>query len=298
MAEVLKELSDALAAAVESAGPSIVRVEARHRLPATGIVWSADGVVVTSNHVVERDENINVGLPNGETVSATLVGRDPSTDLAVLRAKGSGLTVPTWAEPETYKVGHLVLALGRPGPKVLATMGIVSALDGDWQTHGGGQIDHYVQTDVVMYPGFSGGPLVDPQRRILGMNTSALMRGVSLTVPAPTLRRVVETLLSHGKMRRGYLGIGAQPVRLPEPLGKELGQEVALLLMTVEPNSPAEKGGLLLGDVLTGVNGRPVQRVDELLSLLGGDVVGKSLPMRVVRGGQVITVNVTIGERS
>ena len=160
MADVLQGLSDDLAGAVETAGQSIVRVEGRRRQSGSGIVWSADGLIVTAHHVVERDENITVGLPDGKTVSASLAGRDPTTDIAILKAETSGLTPANWLDIGSVKVGHLVLALGRPEAAVQATLGVISALDKEWRTHAGGRIDSYVQTDVVMYPGFSGGPLV------------------------------------------------------------------------------------------------------------------------------------------
>lgn len=297
MAQVLKSLSDALAATVEAAGSGVVRVDARRRLPASGIVWSSEGVIVTAHHVVERDDNIGIGLPRNETVSASLVGRDPSTDLAVLRVEGADLTPPTWAEPESLNVGHLVLGLGRPGRTVQATLGIVSALDEGWRTPAGGRVEPYLQTDLVMYPGFSGGPLVDVNGGVLGLNTSALLRGISLSVPTPTVRQVVETLLAHGRVRRGYLGVGAQPVRLPAALADQLGQETGLLLVSVEPEGPADHAGLTLGDAIVALDGQPVRHMDELLALLGGDRVGASLPIRIVRGGQVQELTVAIGER-
>lgn len=297
MTEVLKDLSDSLAAAVEAAGPGIVRVEARRRLPASGIVWSADGVIVTAHHVVERDENIEVGLSGGETVPATLVGRDPTVDLAVLRVEASDLTPLDWAAPEDLRAGHLVLALGRPGRTVQATLGVVSALGDSWRTPAGGQLDRYLQTDVVMYPGFSGGPLVDVNGQGLGLTTSALLRGVSLALPATSLRQGVETLLTHGRVRRGYLGVGAQPARLPAALEEQLGQETGLLLVSVEPDSPADDAGLLLGDTIVALDGETVRQLDDLLALLSGDRVGKSVPIQVVRGGQVQQLTVTVGER-
>jgi S1-C subfamily serine protease len=298
MTQVLPNLSEALAATVEAAGAGVVRVEARRRLPASGIVWSPDGVIVTAHHVVEWDENISVGLPDGQTVPGTLVGRDPTTDLAVLRAQATGLTPPAWAEPDDLRVGHLVLALGRPGRTVQATLGIVSALGESWRTPAGGRLDRYLQTDVVMYPGFSGGPLVDAAGGVLGLNTSALLRGISLAVPTPTLHRVVETLLAHGRVRRGYLGVGAQSVRLPAALGERLGQETGVLLVSVESGSPAEQGGLLLGDTIVTLDGQPVRHMDDLLALLSSDRVGAAVPVRVVRGGQVQELTVTIGEHS
>ncbi len=294
---VLQQLSNDLAATVEAAAPGIVRVEGRQRMPATGIVWSADGVIVTAHHVVTRDDELAVGLPNGDRVSASLVGRDPSTDLAVLRADASGLQPPQWADAGTLAVGQLVLALGRPGHTVQATLGVISALGKAWRTPTGGEIDHYLQTDVVMYPGFSGGPLVGAAGVMLGLNTSALLNGISVTVPGSTLRSVVTTLLEHGHVRRGYLGVGAQPVRLPDGLAALLEQETALLLITVEADSPAASGGLLMGDTIVGLDGERVRHMDDLQALLSGSRVGQTVPVKIVRGGQVQEFRVTIGER-
>jgi S1-C subfamily serine protease len=294
---VLNELSDAMAAAVEAAGASIVRVEGRKRMSATGMVWNSDGVIVTASHVVTRDEDVHIGLPNGETVSASLVGRDPTTDVAVLRADAKGLSVPNWAGGDSLKVGHLVLALGRPGQNVLATLGVVSSLGEEWRTPAGGKLDYYLQTDVTMYPGFSGGPLVGVGGEIYGLNSSTILRGVSITIPTNTIAPIVDTLLKHGKVRRGYLGVGSQPVRLPATLEQQLGQETGLLLVAVEPNSPAEKGGLLIGDILVALDGEPVRVPDELLAGLTGDKVGGQVKLKLVRGGQLQEATVTVGER-
>jgi S1-C subfamily serine protease len=271
-------------------------VEGRRRLPASGIVWSDDEIVVTAHHVVERDDRIGVGLSDGKQVEAELVGRDPTTDLAVLRVEGAQPSSSTTAQADDLSVGHLVLALGRPGRTVQATLGIVSALGTSWRTAAGGTIDRYLQTDVVMYPGFSGGPLVDSDGKVLGLNTSAL-RGVSLTIPSLTVDRVVESILSHGRVQRGYLGVGVQPVNLPEALAEELGQETGLILISVEPGSPAEAGGLTLGDTLLSVHGEPVQRLDDLLSLLSGELVGEEVLIRILRGGEAGEQKVVVGER-
>lgn len=295
--EVLRSLSDALASTVEAAGPAVVRLEARPRLPASGIVWSADGIIVTAHHVVERDEKIRIGLADGRTCPAVLIGRDPTTDLAVLRADAGPLNAATWAPTDELGVGHLVLALGRPGETVQATLGIVSALGKSWRTPAGGEVDRYLQTDLVMYPGFSGGPLVDAGGRVVGVNTSALLRGVSLALPVATVRGVVETLLAHGRVRRGYLGVGIQPVRLPSGLAQEVGQETGLLLVQVRPESPGEQAGLLLGDTIVTLDGQPVPHHDALLALLSGSRVGTIVPVRIVRAGQVQDLSVTIGER-
>jgi len=297
MSEILENLSKGLADTVEAASAGVVRVEARRRLPATGVVWSADGLIVTTHHVVERDENITIGFANGETAAATLVGRDPSTDLALLRVQKNGLKALPQAAFDTLRVGHLVLGLGRPGSSVLASLGIVSALEPTEHPRGGSQLDHYLQTSVTMYPGFSGGPLLDMSGKVLGVNTSA-MRGVSLTIPVPTITRVSDALLRHGKVSQGYLGVGAQPVRLSDAIKAQVNQETGLLLASIEPASPADKGGLLVGDILVTFDGVALNQLDDLLGQLGGNRVGATVPIQIVRGGQAQEVKVTIGERA
>ena len=297
MNEALVSLSEGLAGAVESAGSGVVRVEGRRRLPASGIVWSADGVIVTAHHTVEKDENIGIGLPDGKTATAQLAGRDPTTDVAVLRADVKGLHPLERVEAAALRVGNIVLAVGRPGQTVMATLGIVSALRPNWRTPAGGQLDNYLQTDAVMYPGFSGGALVDAQGRSVGLVSSGLVRELSLAVPAASLKGIVETLLAHGRVRRGYLGVGAQPARLPGGPATQLGQETGLLLGSVEPGSPADRGGLFMGDTIVALDGQAVKQMDDLLALLSGDRVGKDVPVRIVRGGQMLDVMVTIGEQ-
>ena len=297
MSEVLKSLSAAMAGLVEDAGKSVVRVEGRGRLPASGVVWSSDGVIVTAHHVVERDDNIKVGLPNGETVDAQLVGRDPGADLAVLRAEAKGLAAATWVDAGDLRVGNLILALGRPGQSVQATLGVVSALGAAWRTSAGSEIDRYLQTDVVMYPGFSGGPLVAADGRLGGVNSSALARGVSVTVPSATVKRVVEMLLAHGRMPRGYLGIGIQPVRLDAGLQETLNQQTGLMVMSVEADGSAAQAGVLQGDVFVSLDGEPVRQMDDLQALLTGDRVGKRVPVRLVRAGVLQEVSVTVGQK-
>lgn len=296
MDALFQQLSRELAATVKGAGGSVVRVEARRRLPASGVIWSDDGLIVTASHVVRREDGLRVGLPDGRDVAATLVGRDSGSDLAVLRANASGLQA---ARPgDGLEVGHLVLALGRPAATVQATLGIVSALgDEPWRTPAGGQLPYYLQTDLVMYPGFSGGPLVDSAGSVLGMNSSELMRGVSLTVPSDTVSEVAQTLLAHGRVRRGYLGVNTQPARLPRAAKENLGQDTGLLIVGVEGGSPADAGGLVLGDTIVGFDGKVVRQHDDLLALLGGERVGRETPLRILRGGKLQTLDITVGER-
>ena len=297
MAEALVDFSEALASTVAARGQSVVRVEARRRMPASGFVWSADGLIVTAHHVVHREENITIGLPDGESTTATLVGRDPTTDIAVLKTEATNLPAPTLGSPEDLQVGHLVLALGRPGRGIRASMGIASALGDNWRTPVGGTLDRYMQTDLVMYPGFSGGPLVAASGGVLGLNTSGMLRSVTLTVPVSNIRRVVEAVLAHGKVRRGYLGVSAQPVRLPDTHAESLGQETGLLLVAIEDDSPAGQRGLLLGDILVTLNGQPVRYLDDLLGSLTGDLIGKEVPAKIIRGGQITDIALLVGER-
>ncbi len=298
MAQLIADLSDALAETVERGSAGVVRVEGRNRMPASGIIWSSEGIIVTAHHVLERDDDLKVGLPDGRTLPVTLAGRDATTDLAVLRTEASDLLSPTWVEPEGLRVGNLVLALGRPGKGIRATLGIVSALGPSWRTPTGGNLDRYLQTDLTMYPGFSGGPLVDAEGNIIGVNSSALLRSTTLTVPTPTVRRVVSTLLTHGRIRWGYVGVGAQPIQLPQGTAQDLDQETGLLLVSVEPGSPAEKGGLFLGDTIVSIDGQPVRQLDDLLGALSGDRIGTAVPVRILRGGEVRELSVTIGERT
>lgn len=296
MASTLSQLSDALADAVESAASAVIRVEGRRRLAASGIVWREDGIIITANHVAKRDSGMRVGLPGGELLEANLVGRDPSTDLAVLRIERTGL--PTLELDDEPRVGQLVLALGRPGKSIQATLGIVSARSKEsWRTAMGGQIDGYLQTDVVMYPGFSGGPLISANGHLLGLNSSALVRGVSVAVPTSTLNSVVETLLAHGSVRRAFLGVSTQPARLPGNAVETLAQETGLLVVAVEPDSPAEEAGLVLGDTIVSLDGEAVRQHDDLLALLSADRINRKVPMGILRAGQVQSVNVTPGTR-
>lgn len=296
MSNVLVDLSNQFAEVVKSAGQSVVRVEGRRRIPASGIVWSVDGLIITASHVVARDEGIRVGLADGNSLDAALVGRDPSTDLAVLRVDAT-LTPLAEANKQEVAVGNLVLALARPGHSVQAAWGIISALGDSWRTGGGGVIDRYVQTDLVMYPGFSGGPLVGADGSLIGLNTSALARGVSVAAPTMTLARVADTLLAHGRIRRGYLGVSTQRVHLPEALRGPVGQKRGLLVVSVETDSPAEKGGLTLGDTIVAVADIAVQNHDDLLAALSGDKIGTAVPLTILRGGQAQTVDVVVGER-
>jgi S1-C subfamily serine protease len=295
----LNMLSEAMVAAVEKAGAATVLVNARRRFPASGIAFAAD-LVLTADHVVEREDDIKVVLPDGTEVAATLTGRDPGSDLAVLRLPRPAAALADPA-PQDSKVGQLVLALGRPSTEgIQASLGVVSAIGGAVRTGRGGLLERYLRTDAIPYPGFSGGPLVDTAGRVVGLNTSGLARGASLTVPVSLAWQVADTLLKHGHVQRGFIGVRSQPVEITTAQQSALGreQESGLLLVGVERNSPAEKGGLLVGDIIVGLDKTPIADPDELLAALVGDVVGKATPFQILRGGQPMQVSVVVGERT
>ena len=295
---VLVELSDALADAAEKTGKATVLVNARRRMPASGIVYASD-LILTADHVVEREDGITVTLADGTEVAARVAGRDAGSDLAVLKLERAAGTVAE-ATKSPARLGQIALALGRPTPDgIEASLGTVSAIGGPIRTGRGGMLERYIRTDSISYPGFSGGPLVAADGTVLGLNTSGLANGAAVTVPADIAWRIADTLVKDGRIKRGYLGIRSQTVDVPEASQKALNREQAtgLLIVGVENGSPAAKGGLIVGDILVGVAGEPVLHHDELFTRLNGEVVGKSTPIDIVRGGQPQTLNVVIGEK-
>jgi S1-C subfamily serine protease len=298
MSPVLAELSDALANAAERAASSTVLVDARRRLPASGTIWSADGVIVTSDHAIERDDNITVVLADGRELKATIAGRDAGSDIAVLKVDAAGLTAAERSPEGAARIGNIVLALGRPskeGP--MASFGVIGAIGGAWRTFRGSQVEGYIRTDTTFYPGFSGGPLIDVHGRVVGINSSRLRRGAGLTIPVSAVANVVGDLLSGGRVRRAYLGISSQAARLPATMSAKLdGQETGLLVLTVEPGSAADKAGVLMGDILVKLAGTTVSDTDTLQSLLTSDRIGHAAPATVLRGGEPRELSITLGE--
>lgn len=293
--DTLLSLSNNLAGAVERAAPAIVTVHARRRVPSTGIHWRP-GVIVTADHTVRAEEDITVTTPDGRALPAVLAGRDPGTDLAVLTVKDAGSATAALGDDTALKVGHLVLALGY-GPRV--SWGVIGALGPRWRSWRGGEIERLVRLDLTLYPGFSGGPLVDAAGRVVGLNTSGLARDARLAVPATTVTRVADELLRTGHISRGYLGLGMQPVRLPEPLRRQLGltRETGLIVVTVEPDGPAARAGVLLGDVLVALDGAPVGDLDDVQARLGSDRIGVAIPAVLVRAGARTELSITVGEQ-
>ncbi|HEY1296191.1 MAG TPA: trypsin-like peptidase domain-containing protein [Chloroflexota bacterium] len=296
---VLTSLSDDLASAVERAGRSVVAVHGRRRLPASGLVWRADQVV-TAAHVLERDTDLSITAPGGAQHPARLVGRDPSNDIAVLRVPDSALEPAEPAELGKVQPGHLTLAVGRPGtPEPIASFGAVSSVGGAWRTSQGGLLDAYIRADVALLPGLSGGALVNASGQLIGMLSAHLAGGDPVAIPAATLDGIVERLLSGGTQRRAYLGVSTQPVELQELLRRSLGieQSSGLMLLGLEPGAPAERSGLLLGDILLSIGDRVVEDGEALQMALGPAAIGTSTPVRIIRGGHVREITVVPGPR-
>ena len=294
----LSAFSEGLATAVATAGQSVVRVEARQRQAASGIMW-AQGLVVTADHVVEREDNISIGLPNGERVAATLVGRAPDNDLALLRLSG-GEGTPATPATGALRPGSLVLGVARPDEDgVQASWGVVSAVGGLVRTRRGGLLGGYVRSGVTMYPGFSGGALVDAQGQIVGLLSSHLGGDSGMAVPADVVTRLVGTLQQHGRIQRAYLGFRSQPVPIPAALAERLGrqQESGLLVLSVEAGSPAESAGLLVGDIIVAFGGQTLQAPDDLQALLATTPVGTATTLALLRGGQPLDLPVTPMDR-
>ncbi len=296
-ADPLGALSSQLADAVDRARKAIVLVNGRQRHPASGVVV-APGQVLTADHVLEREEDLTIQTDDGRTLAAQFAGRDPASDLALLKVADLNLEPATRAS-EGARVGQIILAVGRPSPSgPMASLGIVSAVGGPLRTPRGGVVEQVIQTDATPYPGFSGGPLIDSSGAVVGVLTTGLISGVALAVPAPAAWSTAETLAQQGHVKRGFLGISSQPVAIPEGQRAGRSQESGLLIMRVEPGSPAAQGGLLLGDILVGLDGQPVTDTGELQALLTGDRVGRAVPVEVLRGGQLTTLTLTIGQRT
>jgi serine protease DegQ len=295
--DTLAALSNGMADAVENVATAVVRVNGRRRRSGSGVVF-AQNMVLTASHVLEREEDLSVETADGRTLSARFAGRDHSTDLAVLNVGGLDIDPATPAEGDA-RVGQISLALGShsrgEGPR--ATLGVVSAVGGPVRSRRGPRVERYIQTDATPYPGFSGGPLIDARGDVLGILVSGWGRGAAFAIPADIAWRTAGTLSERGSVKRGYLGILSQPVRLPNGQSLGLTQRGGLLVVGVEDGSPADRGGLIVGDILATLDGQPIEDTEDLLVLLAGDRVGRSVPVKLVRGGELTEVEITVGER-
>ena len=298
-ANPLAQLSASLADAVETAGRSIVAIHARRRIPSSGVVWR-DGIIVAASHTTRRDGEVAVSLPSGESARATVVGRDAATDLVVLKLSGVSATVAQRAAEDAARIGSLVLAVGRPGRKETASFGIVSAVADDWRAAQGGRIGRVLRLDLSIYDGFSGGPLVDPSGAVIGIDNSALARGVPVALPASTVDRVVDELLEHGHMRRPFIGVAVQLVTLNAATvaRQKLSHDSGLVIVSLADGSPADSAGVMIGDVLLAAGGQPLRRPTDLLDALNNVGEGAALEVQLLRGGSVVASSVTPIDRA
>jgi S1-C subfamily serine protease len=288
MANELAALSSELAAAVAHSAPRVVAVHARPRFSSSGAFWRP-GIVVTAEHAIRQEEEIRVTLPDGSDTKATVAGSDPGTDLAVLRVEATG-PAGELAKAEVAP-GNLALAIGRSEDSgINATWGIISAVSGPWRTWRGGRLNNYIRLDLTLYPQSTGALVVDTAGAAVGIATPALSRIAGLAIPAATIDRVVEEILSRGHVARAYLGVGLQPVELPD-------HQKGLIVLSLAPDGPAAKSGVLIGDVLVALAGTPVTDTDEVQSALEPHGAGKSVEAELVRGGEKARIAITIGER-
>jgi len=295
--DVLRTLSNQLADAVERASSALVLVNGRPRQPGSGVVY-AQNLVLTADHVLEREEDLTILTHDKRTLPAQFVGRDLATDLAVLRVADLGLEAVV-AASEPARVGQIVLAVGRSsseGP--MASVGIVSAVGGPLRTGRGATLERYIRTEATPYPGFSGGPLVDTNGAVVGVLTTGLVNGVALAIPTTLALNIADTLAKQGYIKRGYLGISSQLVHVPATQRSGRSQEHGLLIVKVDENSPAQRGGIMLGDILISLDSHEIKDSEDLQIVLSGDRVGKSIPVEVIRGNAIQTLQVTVGQRN
>jgi len=299
MSAELIELSNALASATERAAASAVAVHTESRGSSSGLIWRS-GVIVTSEHALRRDEEIQVTLPNGRVVAATLAGRDASTDLAVLKCSEAASAPEAFGDPAALKPGSLTLVVGRTrasGP--VAALGVVSLVTAERHTWTGSTLAPYVRLDIALQPTAVGGAVVDAQGRVVGVATPRFGRFGVVAIPASVINRIVDTLLQKGHIPQGYLGIGLQPVRLPDALRQSLQrtEKTAAIVLEVQPESPAQKAGVVIGDILVAIAGHPITRLEDVHSQLQGEAIGKKLAFEFVRGGAIQKGSITVGER-
>ncbi|KLU26476.1 LuxR family transcriptional regulator [Caballeronia mineralivorans PML1(12)] len=295
----LQDFSDRLARIVERVGQSVVAVHGRHRMPSSGVIWR-NGIVVTAAHTLRREDGIEVTLADGRTVAAVLAGRDTGTDVAVLKLDGADLAPVESGDARSLKAGHLVLAVARgDGFGASADFGVIGSAGGPWRTWRGGQLDAFVRLDGGLHPGFSGAALADVHGQVMGICTSALARGVGMLIPGMTVERVTEELLAKGRVSRGYLGVGTQRVNLSDAWIKKmnLSSNHGLLVNSLAPGGPAEEAGVLIGDVLIELDGKPCRDMDDLHAALGSGSSGQRLRIALIRGGERNECSVTVGER-
>ena len=287
--------SDHLANVIEAAAPSVVQVHGRRR-PASGVVFQ-DGLVLTTTRALGRDDGLSVRASDGETTEAEIAGWDPATTLVLLRVATQGAPALTPATT-TPRVGHLAVAVGRSWSNTItATTGIVSIIGGPLATGRGRTIDRVIRTSAQMHSGFAGGAVLDAQGQLIGVATAAEIRGLGVVIPADIAWKAAAALAEHGTTGRGFLGVAGQAAKLPDRQREAHGKASGLLVVGVSNDSPADAGGILVGDIIIEFDGHAVESPLDLLDLLQGDRIGRPAPIKVLRGGAVTDLAVTVGRR-
>jgi S1-C subfamily serine protease len=298
MESVLSSFSNELTNLVQRISPSVVAVHARRHFPSSGVHWGAD-LVVTADHTVAREEDIRVTLPDGKALAASLIGRDPGADLAALKVPGLGPAAAMNIQDKPA-LGEFALIVGRsPDSGANASLGIIGAASGPWRTWRGGRLEQYIRLDATLYPNSSGGAVVNSRGGILGIATSALSRVAGLAIPSADVARVAAQLSEKGYVPQGYLGVGVYPVAVPENLKSKLGVQNSsgILVLNVEKNGPADRAGVLLGDVLLSLDSTPIEKIEDLQTFCASGVIGKPVNARLMRAGAPIEKSITPAER-
>src|SRR5215471_2072148 len=299
MTTLWQQFSTEISEITDSAGKSIVAVDGRSGHTSSGIVWRRDAVV-TAAHTIRHESNIGVILGPGRSVMACLAGRDRGTDIALLKLDQELDAQPAqFGNSHPLSVGQFVIAIGRTRRgNIVASSGIISGLMGEWQVSRT-RVDQFIRPDLNLYPGFSGGALVDHTGGVLGLNTSGLLRGTTITIPSSTLSRIVEELDASGHVARPYVGLVMQAVAIPETLQKAAGVNAAsgLLVMHVEAGGPAETAGVFLGDILLEMDGLAFSELDDVSEALARKGAGQEVQTSLIRGGQRMELAVRLGNR-
>lgn len=300
---LLDAYSRAVVAAVETVGPSVVHLEVKPQAEGSGFIFTPDGFVITNSHVVAGASEIEAILADGRRLSASLIGDDPDTDLAVLRLPATGLQAALLGDSSRLSPGQLAIALGNPlGFESTVTAGVVSALGRSFRSAGGRLIDDIIQTDAALNPGSSGGPLVDSRGLVIGVNTAVIRQaqGLCFAIPSNTVSGVASAILREGRVRRGYLGLGGQNVSLSQHAARLLGVpgQTALRAILVESGGPAHAAGLREGDILLTFDGEPIGGMDELRRRLGVGSIGSPARICVLRRSQHLELDVVPAESS
>lgn len=289
----LQNFSQALTGLVENTAAGVFAIKSAAYRVTSGILLEGE-LLAVANHALRRADQVPVFNAAGSRAEAKVLGREPAIDLAILKVDGLKTESLKPAELSAAKAGMLAIVVGMTADVgATASLGILGARGPARRNWRGGTLDEFLRLDVNLYPSQSGAAVVNAAGELLGMATPALSRHSTVVIPISTIHRIARELLEQGRIRHGYLGIGVQPVKLTGHSQQESG----LMLMSVEPDSPAQEAGLLLGDILLALNGQPTIDVEDLHSNLRGDLIGKQVQATLLRGGKVITVELQIAER-